>query len=252
MKYVERARGCQPGWLRKVDSIRDALMPHRCLVCGLAAATISLCGGCRAGLPACEQACLRCGLPLAAPQAAACGLCQRIPPAFDSVIAAMWYEFPVRQLIRQHKFHRNLAAGGVLAELLADRLAEAGIEAPAILAPVPLHGWRLFRRGFNQAHDIARQLSRLLALPAPSAALRRTRHTRQQAGLEQSARRSNLKHAFAWSGAPLAGRHVALVDDVMTTGSTVAECASTLRRAGAGRVDVWVVARAARTAHARG
>jgi ComF family protein len=242
-EYVERKRDCQPGVRAKVDSLLDVIMPHQCVVCGLKAPPPGICPACCDGLPWCEGACQVCGLPLLEAKPSVCGSCQRGPPPWSSVLAAAWYRFPVRQLVRQFKFQRNLAAGRVLGHLLSQKLEYAACPAPDLVVPVPLHGWRLFRRGFNQAYDIARDVCRAFDLQLADHGLRRGRHTLHQAGLDARQRRHNLDGAFTWRGAPVGGQRVALVDDVMTTGSTAAECARTLRVAGAADVKVWVVAR---------
>jgi ComF family protein len=110
--------------------------------------------------------------------------------------------------------------------------------------PMPLHTSRLVERGFNQSHEIARVVSRLLDLPLAAAGLRRIRSTAPQVGLSRRERAANLSGAFAADPGLVAGRHVVLLDDVVTTGSTVIEAASTLRAAGAASIAVWAVARA--------
>lgn len=222
----------------------DQLLPGRCVVCGLAAVPPGICPGCRQGLPWVEQGCPVCGLPLPGADPVACGRCLRQPPPFDAVASAFWYEFPIRELIHRYKFQRDMAAGGVLAALWAGRIAPPPRCSPDYLVPVPLHGWRLLRRGFNQAHDLARLIGRATGVPLLPHGLQRSRRTPQQAGLGAAQRRRNLHGAFRWRGRALQGEKLALVDDVMTTGATLRECASTLKRAGAGRVEAWVLARA--------
>jgi ComF family protein len=104
----------------------------------------------------------------------------------------------------------------------------------------------LIRRGFNQAYELGSDISKALDIPVMAASLRRRRNTKAQSGLSRKQRRKNLRGAFYWDGKVNPARHVALIDDVMTTGTTVSECAKVLRRAGAQRVDVWVAARAIR------
>ena len=118
-----------------------------------------------------------------------------------------------------------------------------------MLIPVPLHGLRMISRGFNQAYELATYASRVLSVDLQADAIRRKRHTRAQSGLSRKQRRQNLRGAFCWHGPRKPARHVALVDDVMTTGTTVTECARVLKRAGAKRVDVWVAARAVPAHH---
>jgi ComF family protein len=142
------------------------------------------------------------------------------------------------------KFGRDLAAGRVLSEVLIEQAQRAPPPLPDVLVCVPLHRTRLRERGFNQAVELARPLARTLGIALSNDLLERTRDTRAQTGLDAIARRRNLRGAFAVSAKRPIPRHIALFDDVMTTGSTVRECARVLRRAGAERVDVWALARA--------
>src|SRR5690606_25479155 len=145
------------------------------------------------------------------------------------------------RLLPRFKFHRDLAAGRLLAEAMAARFAP--LPRPGALLPVPLHRGRLRRRGYDQALELARPLARALDLPLLPGALRRVRATRPQSELDAAARARNLRGAFAVeAGTPLPA-HVALVDDVMTTGATLHAAALALRRAGVARVDAWVCAR---------
>lgn len=216
------------------------LLPPRCLLCGEPGAHgRDLCPACLAALPRQRCACPRCALPLPQP-AAACGDCLRQPPPFDRSLAAYTYGFPLDRLLPRFKFHGDLAAG----RELAAGLIEAAITAdrPQTLIPVPLHPARLRERGYNQALELARPLAAALALPLRPNLLQRRRATDPQTELDAATRRRNVRGAFLAPG-PVPG-HIALVDDVMTTGATLAECARVLRHAGAERVDVWVVARA--------
>jgi len=230
---------------RKVDHWLDRagrlLLPPRCLLCQQPGAdNHDLCTACAASLspyPACRQ----CALPL--PEAApACGRCLRRPPPYTHTLALGLYRFPLDRLLPRFKFHADLAAGRELARRLAAAAQHA--ERPQALLPVPLHPQRLRERGYNQALELARPLARALDLPLLRDALQRQRATAAQAQLSAGARRRNVRGAFAVSpNAPLPA-HVALVDDVMTTGATLAECSRVLLRAGVQRVDLWVVARA--------
>jgi ComF family protein len=246
MKYVERVRACQSDWGSLLDQWADRILPRRCLVCSLGCGPEGICVDCLRDLPWNRSPCQRCGLPLPGGVGGTCGACLLRPPPFHYVVSPLLYRFPVRQLIRQFKFRRNFAAGAALTGLLGRHLLANGTDPPDCLVPVPMHGARLLFRGFNQAHDIARQLGRTSGTPLLDHDLRRPRRTRAQTGLDAIERRRNLRGAFAWHGRVLAGKHVALVDDVMTTGTTVGECTRVLRKAGAERVDIWVLARAAR------
>jgi ComF family protein len=173
-------------------------------------------------------------------------MCLRDPPAFERCHGAVDYGFPWDRLVARFKFAGDVALAAPLAHQLCLALeAEAG-ERPALLVPVPLGPRRLRERGYNQAWELARQLSRRLRVPASPTVLQRFADGEQQAALSLPRRRDNLRGAFIVSaterGAVRHG-HVALVDDVMTSGATLREAAATLLHAGARRVDAWVFAR---------
>ena len=246
---VDEARRRLGFWLRH-DAAR-LLWPNRCLVCSAAGVDgLDLCAACVEALPWNREACARCAIPL--PQAAeACGRClQRaarhrgrgIAPPLDAVRAAFVYALPLDRLLPRFKFHHDLAAGALLAQLMAQALPDA--PRPEVLMPVPLHRARLRRRGFDQALELARPLAAALALPLETGRLLRVRDTAAQSTLGAGSRRRNLRDAFAVRpGAPLPA-HVVLIDDVMTTGATLQAAALALRRAGVARVEAWVCARA--------
>jgi len=225
-----------------VEQIMRWLLPPRCLVCGEAAQGQDLCLACIAALPRNAPACPRCALPLpvAAP---ACGVCLQHPPPFSRLFAPWRYEAAIAQLVPRFKFHHDLAAGRVLAQLAAPLVADwDGCKGVTRIIPMPLHATRLGQRGYNQALELARPLARALGLPVDAAALVRQRATIAQTELDAAARRRNLRGAF--TAAPQSGEVVLLIDDVVTTGATVREAARTLLRAGAGEVRVLAIARA--------
>lgn len=224
-------------------NIGALLWPPRCLLCGDAGeAGRDLCARCHADLPWNRAACARCALPL--PEAApACGACLRTPPPVTVTQAVFVYGFPVDRLLPRLKFHKSLAAGRLLAQLAAQRLAEA--DRPDALVPVPLHRARLRTRGYDQALELARPLARQLQLPLRDDLLRRARATAPQSRLDAKARRRNVRDAFETTAKSALPTHVALFDDVMTTGATLHAAARALRRAGVQRVDAWVCARVA-------
>lgn len=243
------------GWLTRVGR---ALLPPTCLVCREAgSAGHDLCADCLRALPWNRCACARCGLPMPltsnvdAPEPIpACGRCLKKPPPLDHVHATFRYGFPVDRLIPRLKFRRDLAAGRELAEAMHAALSTAMAMAidparPKALIPVPLHPLRLRQRGFNQALELARPLAEAFAIPLLPDALHRIRDIAPQSGLGALARRRNPRGAFAIGETSLPD-HVALVDDVMTTGATLFECARVLKRAGVKRVDAWVAARVPR------
>jgi len=173
-----------------------------------------------------------------------CGQCILHPPPFTETVYPLQYLFPVDRLVQAFKFGRQQAAGRILARLMCECISRRNTSHPVTLIPVPLHSLRLFRRSFNQSYELASYIGRVLGIPLQAASLRRRRHTRAQSGLDRRQRRRNVQGAFYWHGRQPPPRHVALVDDVMTTGTTVTECARVLKNAGAKRVDVWVAARA--------
>ncbi|WJW75722.1 ComF family protein [Thiohalobacter sp. IOR34] len=216
-------------------------VPH-CLLCGGPGSDgLDLCSGCRRELPRPAAACPRCATPLPAGTGdRPCGRCLQAPPAFDAARAALLYRPPVDSLITGLKFATRLAHARLLGELLAERLAAE--PRPDCILPVPLHPARQRQRGFNQAIEIARFSARRLGLPLELDSCRRLRATLPQSGLSSGDRRRNLRGAFGLQRPP-AGRHIAILDDVMTTGSTADALARVLKAAGAERVELWVCAR---------
>jgi ComF family protein len=228
-------------WRAWAQDLGQVLLPARCLVCGeRGAGGQDLCHDCRVALPWNGSACARCALPLPVP-APRCGRCRTAPPPFDGSHAALRYGFPLDRLLPRLKFHGDLAAGRLLAELGAEALAAA--PRPQLLLPVPLHPARLRQRGYDQALELARPLAQALGLPLCADRLRRQRATAAQSELGAQARKRNVRDAFALRASPLPA-HVAVFDDVMTTGATLAECCRLLKRAGVARVDAWAIARA--------
>ena len=178
------------------------------------------------------------------PYEGVCGQCQQKPHAFDYAWAAFDYQPPVDHLIQSLKFNGKLYSARLLGELMAERLAEVGVDMPEAILPVPLHPQRLRERGFNQALELARPLARRFKLPLKPDICRRLHPTMAQTGLDARGRRRNLKGAFEVVATPVVS-HVAIIDDVMTTGSTAETLAKALKLAGVVRVDVWICARAA-------
>ena len=221
------------------------LLPGQCLLCGIASGRKrDLCTDCQEALPFNQPACSRCALPLTTP--AVCGQCLVKPPAFNHCIAPLRYAYPVDRLVNSFKHRGHFSRGTLLAESLVAAIEAAQIEPeytlPDLLVPVPLHWRRQFTRGFNQAGWLSSYLSRRLAIPVDQRLLSRHRHTPHQQGQSRRERLSNIRGAFQLN-ASVAGKHIALVDDVMTTGTTVDELSNLLTGAGAARVDVWCLAR---------
>jgi ComF family protein len=220
-------------------------LPAPCGICGGWACPAGLCRPCidRFALPA--PRCRRCALRVP-PGVVECGDCLRAPPLFAQASAAVDYGFPWDRAIAAFKFRADLAWAMPLARLLA-RAAAGATASVDLVTAVPLSQARLRERGYNQAWEIARRAARLHRLPARHDLLRRLRDTPAQANLDRRQRDANLRGAFmpgdASARAALRGRCVALVDDVLTTGSTCNEAARALLEAGARAVQVWVIAR---------
>nr|WP_119631676.1 ComF family protein [Methylocaldum marinum] len=223
--------------------IQNWLFPPTCLLCGDPGADgLDLCPDCISSLPYNTIACPRCAMPLESTVSRICGACQKTPPIFQSAFALFRYEEPIRHLIHSLKFGARYPCGRLLGSLMAEKLA-AIQEKPDAIVPVPLHPGRYRKRGFNQAVEIARTVSRRLDISLDLDSCRRIRATPAQAELPARQRRTNLRNAFSIDAA-IEHRHVAVLDDVITTGATVKEMAAALHRAGVARVDVWACARA--------
>ena len=213
------------------ERLLSALFGGSCFVCRGAARAL-LCDECDAELPRLDQPlCPRCAL--ASPAGALCGRCLREPPAYDATVAALAYDFPADALVQALKFRGELAVAPFLASLLK------GVQRVDCVIPVPLSRDRLRQRGYNQAVEIARGL---VGVKVDAFACERTRESPPQMELPFDERQKNVRGAFRCTRS-LVGLHVAVVDDVMTTGATLDELARTLKKAGALSVTNWVVAR---------
>lgn len=229
-------------WLQ---TVQGWILPPTCIRCGCAGRppAFDLCAYCEAEFVRNSAACPGCGLSLPVDSTKACMACARRRWHFARVVAPFRYEYPVDQLVQRFKYDGRLEVGRVLAMLLARAIRRSGVERPDALLPVPLAPAKLRERGFNQALELARPLSQALSIPVRRNLCERVRVTQDQAGLGARDRRRNVRGAFAVPDKPMP-RHIAVIDDVLTTGSTSDEIARALRNGGAERVDVWVVARA--------
>lgn len=218
-----------------------------CLLCGEASdERTPICTACETELPWLGDHCQTCALPLPAP-GLTCGQCLKQPPAFERVAVPWTYSFPIDSLITRFKHSAKWPFGRLLAELLTQSLQhrfDEDLDRPDALVPVPLAAKRLRKRGFNQAAMLAHWLSTRLDIPCDQTLLRRIQDTSAQQDLNADARKKNLRNAFALApDALIKGRHLALVDDVLTTGATAQALARLLMEAGAARVDVYCLAR---------
>ena len=223
------------------------LWPPRCALCGRPGQLdLDLCAGCDGDLRLNDNVCEHCAepLPRELSQPTLCGACLQHPPTFDACVAPFLYAFPVDRMIQGLKYRRELHYGRVLGGLLARHLIRRDTR-PDIVIPMPLALRRYRERGFNQARELALPLCRALDVTLRSDLVVRQRETREQAALDRNERSKNTLDAFALAS-PFRARHVAIVDDVVTTGSTANELAKVLRAAGAQWIEVWAVARAQR------
>ena len=236
---------CQPQWIKMVYNW--LLNSQPCLLCDERACTgQALCVPCELELPWLGDCCQRCALPL--PLAGLiCGHCIRQPPAFERVHAPWVYGFPIDSLIVRFKHQSKWPYGRLLAEILGQSLLDSyssGEPRPAFLLPVPLSTQRLRERGYNQAGMLGDWLSTQMGIPCQPHWLLRTQNTLAQQDLDAKTRKRNLRQAFSLApGVQVRGLHLALVDDVLTTGATAESLARLLLKAGARRVDVYCLAR---------
>lgn len=229
-----------------IDCAQSWLYPNRCILCGARGDDgLDLCAACRAELPYNHTACPRCGLPLPGDlPALMCGHCLRHPPRYARTLTLCRYTSPADHLIKQLKFHGKLAHARLLGELLAAQLATRIETPPQRIIPVPLHRTRLRERGFNQSVELARPIAARFGIPIDVRSCVRVRATPAQSTLPAAQRKANVRNAFHIRHS-IPVRHVAILDDVITTGHTVNELAQALRRAGVPVVEVWAVARVA-------
>lgn len=215
------------------------LTQKNCVLCGIST-NRDLCESCTLHLPQLPvNHCPICLWPV--PTAEVCGACLTSPPVFTRTIAALRYTFPVDALIHSLKYQANLAIAPILANLLLQQL-ETPKSMPDLILPMPLHSIRLRERGFNQAMEISRYVSKQLGITLLPDSCSRIKHTPPQTGLPWKDRQKNIRKAFSCK-MNLSGKHVALVDDVMTTGATLNELAKVLRKQGACEISNWVIAR---------
>ncbi len=226
-----------------INNIQFWLFPASCVLCGAPGHNgVDLCPHCETDLPRISPACQCCGLPLTENEQARCGQCLQTPRPYQRTISPYYYQPPLIQLITQFKFNHRLVMARVFAYLLAKHIINDQHKPEAII-PVPLHPRRLRERGYNQSLEIARLLGKTLNIPVDYKLCQRTRYTLPQTGLTAKTRKQNVKDAFGLTGT-CEYKHIAIVDDVITTGHTITELASLLHKNGVDEIEVWSVARA--------
>ena len=234
--------GCTSSRQQLLHRCLQHLQRH-CLLCHCPISpgtpTFGLCTHCQQTLPFIPAACQQCGIPLPVNQPQ-CGQCLQQSPAFDKTCCPLTYDGPVIPLIHRFKSSHSNALRRLLAEILLGKLHDySNIDA---ITTVPMHWKRNLQRGNNHSLLLAQRLSRLLQIPFKPGIIHLPTLTLSQKNLSARQRRSNLQHAFQCH-VRLQGQHIAVVDDVMTTGSTMQAVALALKQAGAAEVNCWVIAR---------
>jgi competence protein ComFC len=230
--------------MRLLDHALRAVFPHVCEFCGVRAAGPAesfICSECREASDAVKWVeppfCHKCGLWYAGAITTEfrCANCAELTLHFEHARSATQFAGLVKEVIHRFKYGRN--------ELIERALPELQERPVDLVVPIPLHKRKRHYRGFNQAERLGSRLARALNVPMNAELLRRVRDTDPQAGLDRDDRAANVKNAFEFVGAPLAGERVLLIDDVLTTGLTASACAFELVENGAGSIRVWTLAR---------
>ncbi len=228
------------------------LFPYRCVLCQQPSEVErDLCLSCERLQSRTPTAhCSICAIPLPSPdlangkaspaKARICGECLKKRPCYDRAVIPYIYVDGIRHMISRLKFNSKLIHADLLATLFMDAVGMP--EAPEALIPMPLHNKRLRERGYNQSLLLARAIGRRWNLPIETGLCKRVKHTPAQAGLSRKQRRKNIKGVFTVS-TRVPYRHIAIIDDVLTTGSSTNELAKMFKQAGVERVDVWCIAR---------
>ncbi len=231
--------------LQKITGLIKRLLRVSCLLCGNSTPLEKkLCVDCLALLPTNIHACQRCSEPLPDDVDGLCGRCIQQEPLFDRCIAPLRFDYPVNLIVHAFKFKDELGYISPITDVLWEHVSQRyeNESMPQVLIPVPLHIKRLRQRGYNQAELIAKRLSSRSKIPLLKNAVKRIRYLRPQQGLARDGRYKNIRRSFSIVD-NIACQHVALIDDVVTTGATVAEITRVLKQSGVKRVDVWCLAR---------
>ncbi len=224
----------------QVRQLYSNLLPIHCLVCGMSSADNVICSECAFELPRPIHACIKCGLPIT--QNAVCGSCLIRPLNHDVCYSPFIYKGVITRLISQFKYHHQFALTDFFAEQLLQYRGKTDL--PELLIPVPLHPKKLRARGYNQSHELAKSFQKKIGLPIAHPLLRH-KATQSQTGLSIKQRKQNVKKAFRIIK-PNLPTHVALIDDVLTSGETANAITYLLRKSGVKTIELWTIARTIR------
>jgi len=232
--------------------LSQQLFPTQCLLCACTLHGDLLCGDCQYDLPHVygKNICQQCGLACNS-LSYFCGHCLSNPPAFSHSFIPFAYEYPLDGLIHKFKYQRHLTSGKLLGQLLADYLQyhaqdQDDWHTPDMIVPAPMHWLKRWQRGFNQAEFLGKQVARALEIPFATHLIQRVQKTPAQKELTRAARQHNLRKAFVIADkhrAAIAGKHIALIDDVVTTTATARALSQLLLKSGAKEVQIWALAR---------
>jgi len=217
----------------------NTLLPEKCALCGQNS-QLGFCIHCQGLLPWKLCPCSICGVELAEP--GICGRCQVKPPYYQRSAIPFHYRPPISDHIQGLKYHSRFPHAVAMGKMLSQWITKNTDELPDVILPVPLHRQRINDRGFNQAIEIAQVLSKQLGIPLKRSLLSRTINTVSQTGLNEKMRLKNVRKSFKLLK-PCSYEHIALVDDVVTSGSTVNEAARALKEAGSYNISVWAIAK---------
>lgn len=232
---------------RLITKITQYILPYHCSICEeITDNTRELCDTCFRILPWVEDRCYQCGLRLEGNYSVICEKCQEMPPHYDRLRALFSYDFPIVKLIMGLKFGQQLSYGRVLGELLAEKILKDWYkdeDLPQAIVPIPLHKKRIQQRGFNQSIELIRPFLKQFNVPMLLNSCIRSQNTKAQSSLNANQRKRNLMNAFEITK-PINFEHIAIIDDVVTTGSTVNALACQLKKIGVKHVDIWCICRA--------
>ena len=230
-----------PTFRQKLAQLYSNITATQCLLCGISCEQNCLCTDCIKTLPKLYNSCPRCASPLS--QSLICGSCLHHPPEQDTSFSLFEYKAPIDRLIADFKYHDKLFLSQFLAKKMAKGLKSRPL--PQLLIPIPLHPRRLRQRGYNQSLELTKILSKQLSIPFCSKSLIRIKDSQPQTSLPYKQRAKNIQRAFKVVNTMLP-THIALIDDVLTTGHTANAAAKALHQAGVITIEVWTIARTIR------